>query len=145
MAENKTTKSPRTAAARVAKKARSAAIVIGADAELPTPIEVELVGETYTAHPPKKVFSIRLMRAATALKTLSKNDGEEGANDSVVTIEKFLNDWIEAVFAGDDLERVQARLDDNHDPLDMEHIMDLVTGIMSVGNDDTPGEDFPTT
>lgn len=91
-------------------------VEINIDAKPVEPIHVNLVGKGYEITPPKAALA---MRMATEAKLF--------ADDPSKMIE-VLNAWIRRAF-GDKAEKIQRRLDDEDDALDIFHIMELMEAV----------------
>lgn len=92
-----------------------AKIVISAEA--PQPVDVELVGEHYLAHPPKEAQSVAL-----GIQLQRNQDPEEmmkGVNSLVITI-----------FGKKVAKAVMKRLENPEDPMDLTHIMLLMNALL---------------
>lgn len=97
--------------------------------------DVKLVGKMYTVTVPKSASAIELVRKSKALKKISdKNIGEAQAT---------VNTMIDMVFSVEDAEKIQKRLKDHRDLLDLEHISELVKVLMEKEgeNPTTPSSD----
>lgn len=98
---------------------------INIDAEPVDLVHVNLVGKPYDIKPPKAALAMRL---ATEAKLFS---------DDPAKMMDVLNAWIRRAF-GDKAEKIQKRLDDEDDDLDIFHIMMLMEKIIEVQTDATP-------
>lgn len=89
-------------------------------------IPVNLVGETYTLQRiPKAMAALRMARAATAAK-----DDPDILLDTVMS-------WIKGTFNDKDAARIQERLYDDRDQLDITHIQTLIERVMSLTGNPT--------
>lgn len=83
------------------------------DAE-PREASVSLVGEEYLVTPPKSTIAL-------ALAARAKEAGEDAAK-----VREELDGWVRIAFGAKQAKKVQARLDDADDDLDLPHIMTLM-------------------
>jgi hypothetical protein len=87
-------------------------IVITADPREPIP--VSLVDEEYLVTPPKSTIAL-------ALAARAKEAGDDAAK-----IRTELDSWVLMAFGKKQAAKIQARLEDNEDDLDLPHIMNLM-------------------
>lgn len=84
------------------------------DAEPREAIPVSLVGEEYLVTPPKSTLALKLAARA-------KEAGEDGEK-----IRAELDSWVLMAFGKKQSAKIQDRLDDAEDDLDLPHIMSLM-------------------
>lgn len=87
---------------------------------------IKLVGVAYNVKAPKAGFAMKLASLGISPEELSKG----GDWSTVPAIMGFINDFIDSVFGPDQGEEVKARLVDNTDDLDLDHVMLLVDRLM---------------
>lgn len=102
----------------------SAPIVI--DAQPVEPIDVTLVDKKYTINPPKAALAMRL-----AVESKIYSDDPSKMAD-------ILGVWVKKAFGEEKAEKIQKRLDDNDDLLDITHIMALMEKVIEVQMDEDP-------
>ena len=84
------------------------------DAEPREAFPVSLVGEEYLVTPPKSTIAL-------ALAARAKEAGEDAAK-----VREELDGWVRIAFGAKQAKKVQERLDDADDDLDLPHIMTLM-------------------
>ena len=89
------------------------------DAEEVQTYPVRLVGEMYNIRPLKSSY---MMSIASKSKHLQDKDGSEAAD----ALMKMINKWVDAAFEKDDAKAVKKRLDDPTDPIDIQHIVQMI-------------------
>ena len=104
-------------------------------------IDVKLVGVKYTIHPPKSSFSLKLAQFVPAFEGLTEKamrKDSKKALAALTSMNSLLEDWIHATFSKADAKKVLARLDDPADALDIDHIFELLKGVMEHTNGARP-------
>lgn len=118
-------------------------IQIGADTApvSDTAIDVDLVGIRYTIHPPKSSFSMRLAKVAPAFSGMTEKamrKDSKKALSAMTAMNALMEDWINSAFTKTDAKKVIERLDDPTDALDVDHIFELLKGVMEHTNGGRP-------
>lgn len=113
------------------------AITIAGPEHGPVGIPVSLVGESYTVYPPKTMQSVDLARQAKKFglgKAASKKAKGRGETTDLNTsgvmavIDSILG-WVSSAFPEEEAERVNERLNDATDALDIDHVTDLMSAV----------------
>lgn len=88
------------------------------------PATVSLVDEEYLVTPPKSTIALALAARAKA----AGDDGEK--------VRAELDGWVGLAFGKKQAAKVQARLDDPDDDLDLPHIMELMQALAAAATPD---------
>jgi hypothetical protein len=94
------------------------------DAEPRDPFPVSLVGQEYLVTPPKSTIALKLAERAKA------------AGEDPGKVREELDGWVLLAFGKKQAAKVQARLDDAEDDLDLPHIMTLMQKLAEAATGD---------
>lgn len=121
-----------------ASKTSAPAFVVGdSDEQYRTPdFDARIVGVTYPVYVPKSTASIALARQ---FKTGKNGKIKEG--DRAETIDAIM-EWVNQAFEESDSDKIQARLKDPRDKLDIEHLTEFMQKVTEYQTEDTEN---PTT
>jgi hypothetical protein len=117
---------PRTRSTSTRPKADTPNVEITVKATPTEDIRISLVGQMYTIHPPKSALGLALSRSA---KSMTSAETREEQIDAAGQISDALDDWIMAAFGVGLAPKIQARLADPKDLLDIDHINQLMAAL----------------
>ena len=118
------TKTPQSTKSKSPKKPQDRRISIDGDRQ---DIDVNLVGVEYVIHPPKTVVMLEFSNMIQEV---------EGNPSKILEV---LDTYIDSAFTAEDAQEVKERLRDEHDQLDLPHLMNLIEQVteLTTGNPST--------